>query len=104
MEARARTIQVGKLLDDLCPLPTRDALLSRRKGLRPNGARILTFSGCAWLSLPNRTRPTERSRYFGPMTEQRYTSVVGVSVISPAFAAARMSLSDVNCCWDMVTK
>jgi len=57
-----------------------------------------------WLLLPNRARLTARSHYFLPITAQRYTSVVGCSVILPAAAAARMSLSDVNCCWDMVTK
>src|SRR2546425_3657197 len=45
-----------------------------------------------------------RRYFFGPSTEQRYTSVVGVNVIWPAFAAAMMSLSEVNCCGAMVLK
>src|SRR5262249_60562134 len=34
--------------------------------------------------------------HFVPTTEQRYTSVVGVSVISPALAAAKTSVSEVS--------
>src|SRR5207245_5752778 len=34
---------------------------------------------------------------FGPITEQRYTSSVGASVISLAVAAAATSLSDNSC-------
>src|SRR6266566_1502497 len=39
-----------------------------------------------------------------PTTEQRYTSVVGTSAICPAAAAARISLSEKNCCGGIVEK
>ncbi|TMJ93805.1 MAG: hypothetical protein E6G67_11315 [Actinobacteria bacterium] len=39
-----------------------------------------------------------------PTTEQRYTSVVGTSAICPAAAAARISLSEKNCCGGIVRK
>src|SRR5438876_7701209 len=45
--------------------------------------------------LPGELRAV-RPSYFGPTTEQRYSSPVTVRVISPAAAAARTSLSDVS--------
>src|SRR5713101_1254667 len=41
----------------------------------------------------------EQSPYLkGPITEQRYTSVVGVRVICPAASAAAIWVSEVSCC------
>src|SRR5690348_17006346 len=40
--------------------------------------------------------------FFVPITEQRYTSVVGDNMIWPASAAVPMSVSEVNCCGAIV--
>src|SRR2546426_8579219 len=73
---------------------------SRATSRRPASKRSTRrFSGCdGMLKSTDWTQPPPGRRYGLPITEQRYTSVVGVSVICWAFAATRISLSEVNCC------
>ena len=67
-------------------------------GSRSPISRTCTGGGSKAFRLSGSARCSPRSGYlFGPITEQRYTSSVGASVISPAAAASATSLSENSC-------